>query len=61
MVNSDIREKVFREEITYKQIAAAMGVTWEHLSRLLAKDLTDKSRARIEAAIEAVLRERQSA
>ena len=64
MVNADIREKIFKAEITYKEIAAAMGVSREHLSRLLsnkANELTEKSRARIEAAIETVLQERRGA
>lgn len=61
MINADIREKVFKEEITYREIAAAMGVTGEHLSRLLADELTEQNRARIEAAIETVLQEKQGA
>ena len=54
MVNADIRRKVFEAEISYKEVAAALGVTHEHLCRLLASELTEKNRERVLEAIEQV-------
>lgn len=52
MVNKAIRELIFESEITYRQVAAVIGISHEHLSRLLAKELNDRNRERILAAIE---------
>lgn len=54
MVNRAIRELIFESEITYRQVAAAIGISHEHLSRLLSKELNDRNRERILTAIEQV-------
>ena len=54
MVNAEIRKQVFESEITYKQVAAALGVSHEHLCRMLARELSEKNRARILEAIDQV-------
>lgn len=51
MVNADIRKKIFEAELTHKAVAAAVGVTPEHLSRLLSEELSEANRARILDAI----------
>ena len=54
MINTEIRKQVFESEITYKQIAAAMGVSHEHLCRMMARELSEKNRLRILKAIDQV-------
>ena len=54
MVNKAIRELIFESEITYRQVAAVIGISHEHLSRLLSKELDDRNRERILTAIEQV-------
>ncbi len=54
MVNKTIRELIFESEITYRQVAAVIGISHEHLSRLLSKELDDRNRDKIMAAIEQI-------
>lgn len=54
MVNKQIRELIFESEITYRQVAAVIGISHEHLSRLLSKELNDRNRERILNAVEQV-------
>lgn len=51
MMNADIRKQIFENELTHKEVAAAAGITPEHLSRLLAHELTEANRERILGAI----------
>lgn len=60
MINADIRQKIFESELMYKDVAAAVGVSHEHLSRLLAHPLSDQNRDRILAAIEQLSRRKTS-
>lgn len=52
MVNAEIRRDVFENGLIYRDIARKMGVTPEYLCRILRKELSDRNRKRIEAAIE---------
>lgn len=52
MRNLDLRMIVAGYGLTYKEIAAAMGVSARHLSRLLAGELQPMTRERIICAIE---------
>lgn len=54
MVNKTIRELIFESEITYRQVAAVIGISHEHLSRLLSKELDERNRDKIMAAIEQI-------
>lgn len=47
MINEDIRIKVFKSEVTYRQIARAMNCSAEYLSRIMCKPLSDKNRKKI--------------
>lgn len=52
MTNLDIRLAVSDKGLTYRQIAAEMGITPEYLSRLMSKDLKPGMRERILNAID---------
>lgn len=52
MKNIDIRLVVSDKGLTYRQIAAEMGITPEYLSRLMSKDLKPGMRERILNAID---------
>lgn len=52
MKNIDIRLVVSDKKLTYRQIAAEMGITSEYLSRLMSKDLKPGMRERILNAID---------
>lgn len=60
MINADIRQKIFESELTHKEVAAAVGVSHEHLSRLLAQPLSDQNRDRILAAIDRIRQSKTS-
>lgn len=47
MINEDIREKVFKSEVTYREIARAMNCRAEYLSRIMSKPLSEKNRKKI--------------
>lgn len=52
MINEDIREKVFKSEITYREIARAMNCRAEYLSRIMSKPLSEKNKKKILEALE---------
>lgn len=52
MTNLDIRLAVSDKGLTYRQIAAEMGITPEYLSRLMGEDLKPGMRERILNAID---------
>lgn len=52
MKNIDIRLVVSDMGLTYKKLAAEMGISHEHLSRIMAKDLNPNMRTRILNAID---------
>ena len=54
MKNIDIRMIVSDKSVTYRQIAASMGVTPCHLSRMMGKELSPKQRDRILNAIDMI-------
>lgn len=54
MQNIDIRIIVSGKGLTYRQIAAEMGVTPEYLSRIMSKDLKSGMRERILNAIDRI-------
>lgn len=49
--NIEVRIKVMKAGITYRQIAEKMGITPEHLCRLLRSPLDEKNKFRILSAI----------
>lgn len=51
VTNLDMRVTVAGSNVSYKQIAAQMGVTPEYLSRVMGKPLAASMRARILAAL----------
>lgn len=59
--NVDIRMKIMAADITYKEVAASMGITNCHLSRLMAKELKPMTRERILCAISKCIEARQKA
>ena len=52
MKNIDVRVLVSESGLTYKEIAAELGITPEWLSRLMRYTLTAENKARITAAVE---------
>lgn len=60
MINGDIRKQIFEAELTHKEVARAAGITHEHLSRLLAHDLSDQNRQRILEAIKQAQQSKQA-
>lgn len=52
--NLDIRVIVAAAGVSYKQIAAQMGVTPEYLSRVMGRPLKPEMRLRITAAVDAL-------
>lgn len=52
MKNIDVRVLVSESGVTYKAIAAELGITPEWLSRLMRFTLTAENKARITAAVE---------
>ncbi len=52
MKNIDVRVLVSESGVTYKTIAAELGITPEWLSRLMRFTLTAENKARITAAVE---------
>lgn len=51
MKNIDIRLIVSDKGLTYKKLAAEMGISHEHLSRVMSKELKPNMRTRILNAI----------
>lgn len=51
MKNIDIRLVVSDKGLTYKKLAAEMGISHEHLSRVMSKELKPNMRTRILNAI----------
>ena len=51
MKNIDIRLVVSDKGLTYKKLAAEMGISHEHLSRVMSKELKPSMRTRILNAI----------
>ena len=49
--NLDVRIAVIDNNVSFKQIAAQMGVTPEYLSRVMGRQLNPLMRARILAAL----------
>lgn len=58
MKNQSIRDLVYHHRLTYKRIAEQIGISPEWLSRLLAKELSEGNRVRIETAIDELIAER---
>lgn len=60
MENEDVRLQVFTTEVTYRAIAAKMGVSHEYVCRLMSHPLSEKNRERILQAIEALKDEKSN-
>ena len=56
MKNIDIRLVVSDKGLTYKKLAEEMGISHEHLSRVMAKELKPNMRLRILNAIDELIR-----
>ena len=50
--NEDLRLEVFKSGLTYREIAQAMGISFEWLSRVMSKKLTPEMRKRITEVVE---------
>lgn len=59
MKNLDIRLAVSDSGLTYRELAAEMGISACHLSRLMGHDLKPANRERILAAIDKLQREKR--
>lgn len=58
MKNLDIRKAVSGNGLKYKDVAKVMGITPEHLSRLLRFTLTPEDKIRIMEAVEKLIKDR---
>lgn len=54
MKNIDLRFLISDKGIRYKDIAVVMGIRKDSLSRLMSKELSEKSRERIMCAIQVI-------
>lgn len=57
--NPDIRERLFRENVTFSQLAAWVGVTPSTIGLWLRKPLNTERRRRIEEAFSAMMKQRR--
>lgn len=58
-VNAEYRKQLYEENITLLQLGAWMGITASTVSWWLSMPLTEKRRRRIEAALQAIRKQRE--
>lgn len=57
--NAELREYLYRRQITHEQLGAWCGVAASAISRWLNEPLTDERRQKIEAGLDALLKQRE--